>query len=141
MRARIAGHRLTVVSDLPPGAEVAKSENRRDHPGVDTAAGPRPADLTGLLERASELSRLHEGAQEAADVRRGQVVLVSGEAGIGKTELLRQFRASLPRRFSVLWGTCDPLFTPGPLGALLEPAAEVGVGHLNFFFGSAATCE
>lgn len=126
MRARIAGHRLTVVSDLPPGAEVAKSENRRDHPGVDTAAGPRPVDVTGLLERASELSRLHEGAQEAADVRRGQVVLVSGEAGIGKTELLRQFRASLPRRFSVLWGTCDPLFTPRPLGALLEPAAELG---------------
>ncbi len=49
-----------------------------------------------------------------------------GEAGIGKTALLEHFRAELAPRFTVVWGTCDPLFAPQPLGALLEPAAELG---------------
>jgi predicted ATPase len=53
-------------------------------------------------------------------------VLVFGEAGIGKTALLQQFRDELPRRVTGLWGTCDALFTPRPLGPLLEPAAELG---------------
>ena len=53
-------------------------------------------------------------------------MLAFGEAGIGKTALLRQFRGELPRRVTALWGTCDPLFTPRPLGPLLEPAAELG---------------
>ena len=53
-------------------------------------------------------------------------MLAFGEAGIGKTALLRQFYSEMPRRFTTLWGTCDPLFTPRPLGPLLEPAAELG---------------
>ncbi len=57
---------------------------------------------------------------------RGRVVLVFGEAGIGKTALLQQFRDELPRRVTGLWGTSDALFTPRPLGPLLEPAAELG---------------
>ncbi len=126
MRGRCAGPSLAEMNDQRPAATVATSSNRRDHPGVDTATGPQRAGVPGLLERSSELSRLHESATEAAEFRRGRVVLVCGEAGIGKTAMLRQFRAALPRRFSVLWGTCDPLFTPRPLGPLLEPAAEVG---------------
>jgi DNA-binding NarL/FixJ family response regulator len=81
---------------------------------------------SGLLERASELSRLHQCASDAAETRSGRVLLVYGEAGIGKTALLRQFRSALPGRFNVLWGACDPLFTPRPLGPLLEPAEELG---------------
>ena len=80
----------------------------------------------GLLERADQLGALHECAAEVAATGRGRVVLVFGEAGIGKTALLRQFRDELPRRVSGLWGTCDALFTPRPLGPLLEPAAELG---------------
>lgn len=79
-----------------------------------------------LLERADDLGLLHGCLTEVAASGHGHVVLVSGEAGIGKTALLRQFRDELPRRVTVLWGTCDPLFTPRPLGPLLEPAAELG---------------
>lgn len=57
---------------------------------------------------------------------RGRVLLVSGEAGIGKTALLRRLRDELPRRVTRLWGTCDALFTPRPLGPLLEPVSELG---------------
>ena len=53
-----------------------------------------------------------ECAAELAASGSGRVVLAFGEAGIGKTALLRQFCAEVPRRFTTLWGTCDPLFTP-----------------------------
>ena len=79
-----------------------------------------------LLERSDELGVLHGLAAEMAATGRGGVVLVFGEAGIGKTALLRQFRGQLPRRVTALSGSCDPLFTPRPLGPLLEPAAELG---------------
>ncbi len=92
---------------------------------VETARGVRLEDSTELLERTSDLSRLHECAVEAAEGQ-GRLALVFGEAGIGKTALLRRFRSTLPRRFTVLWGACDPLFTPRPLGPLLEPAEKLG---------------
>ena len=52
------------------------------------------------------------------------MVLVAGEAGIGKTVLLRAFaeRAPVP----VLWGMCDSLSTPRPLGPLRDVADELG---------------
>lgn len=81
---------------------------------------------SALLERGDELGLLHGCAAEVAANGRGQIVLVFGEAGIGKTALLRQFRGELPRRVTALWGSCDPLFTPRPLGPLLDPAGELG---------------
>jgi hypothetical protein len=41
---------------------------------------------------------------EAAQSGRGRLPLVCGEAGIGKTAMLRQFHSTLPPRFTVLWG-------------------------------------
>lgn len=83
-------------------------------------------DRPELLERSDELGVLHGLVAEMAATGRGGVAIASGEAGIGKTALLRQFRGELPRRVTALWGTCVPLFTPRPLGPLLEPAAELG---------------
>ncbi|MGN6869944.1 MAG: ATP-binding protein [Solirubrobacteraceae bacterium] len=93
---------------------------------MERAVGPGQKDANELLERATELTWLHECAVAAAETRAGRLALVFGEAGIGKTALLRQFISALPRRFTVLWGVCDPLFTPRPLGPLLEPAEELG---------------
>src|SRR5947209_8358279 len=78
------------------------------------------------MERSEELGVLHGLAADMAATRRGGVAIVAGEAGIGKTALLDRFCGELPRRVTVLRGTCDPLFTPRPLGPLLEPAAELG---------------
>jgi predicted ATPase len=82
-------------------------------------------DQLGLLERAAELGTLHGCAAEVAAHGHGRVVLAFGEAGIGKTALLRQFCDELSRRITKFWGMCDPLFTPRPLGPLLEPAVLV----------------
>ncbi len=77
-----------------------------------------------LLERGSCLGALDEYATDAA-AGRGRLVLVSGEAGIGKSALVDAFRASRPD-LTWLWGACDGGFTPRPLGPLHEIAGSVG---------------
>ena len=57
---------------------------------------------------------------------RGRIVLVAGEAGIGKTALLREFSAGAADSARVLWARCEPLFTPRPLGPVLELADAIG---------------
>jgi DNA-binding CsgD family transcriptional regulator/tetratricopeptide (TPR) repeat protein len=107
--------------------EIETTGRRGDHHVVDR----------GLLERVDELSVLRDCAAEVAAGGRGRVVLAFGEAGIGKTSLLRQFCDEAPRRLTTLWGTCDPLFTPRALGALLEPAAELGGEPKTLMSGAA----
>ncbi|HEY2276640.1 MAG TPA: AAA family ATPase, partial [Steroidobacteraceae bacterium] len=53
----------------------------------------------------------------------GCVVLLSGEAGIGKTALLREF-ARRQQQARALWGACDALFTPRPLAPLHDVALQ-----------------
>jgi DNA-binding CsgD family transcriptional regulator len=83
-----------------------------------------------LLERATELSVLGDCLKGVQRSSRGCVVLVSGEAGAGKTALLRQFCAGCGESTRILWGECDPLFTPRPLGPLLAVAERAG-GELD----------
>jgi DNA-binding CsgD family transcriptional regulator len=75
-----------------------------------------------LLEREAALGDLDRWHDEAA-AGTGRLVLLSGEAGIGKTSLLRAFAANRRR---VLWGACDPLTTPRPFGPLVDLAPELG---------------
>jgi DNA-binding CsgD family transcriptional regulator/ribosomal protein S18 acetylase RimI-like enzyme len=79
-----------------------------------------------LLERAAELSMLVDCLEAVGRSSRGHVLLVGGEAGVGKTTLLRRFCEARGQSARVLWGACDPLFTPSPLGPLLAVAEESG---------------
>ncbi|MGM9490453.1 ATP-binding protein [Ideonella sp. YS5] len=80
-----------------------------------------------LVEREPALRALAEAVQEAAQGS-GRTVLVYGEAGIGKTSLLRAALdpASGLRGWRVLWGGCEALFSPRPLGPLFDMAPELG---------------
>jgi DNA-binding CsgD family transcriptional regulator/tetratricopeptide (TPR) repeat protein len=84
-------------------------------------ASDRP---TELLERTRELSVLDEALGAAGS--HGRLVLVGGEAGVGKTALLRRFCDEHHHSARILSGTCDALFTPRPLGPLLDVAAITG---------------
>jgi AAA ATPase domain len=84
-----------------------------------------PGEDSVLLERASELATLERSLAKARDGR-GSLVLVSGEAGVGKTALVRAFCDMHRGPARVLWGLCDPLFTPRPLGPLLDMAEAAG---------------
>jgi DNA-binding CsgD family transcriptional regulator/tetratricopeptide (TPR) repeat protein len=91
-----------------------------------------------LLERATALASLAEYAGEA---RRGEgrLVLVAGEAGIGKSALVEQLHDELPdARWS--WGACDGLFTPRPLGPLFDLAGQLG-GELEVLCRAGAARE
>ena len=89
-----------------------------------------PADIqpvaSDLLERRDEFQALADSLDVVRRTAAGRIVFVSGEAGVGKTALLREFRASLARNVRILWGGCDPLFTPRPLGPLLGMADAAG---------------
>ena len=80
--------------------------------------------MVQLLERGASLALL---AGYAGEARRGEgrLVLVAGEAGIGKSALVERLQGDLPdARWS--WGACDGLFTPGPLGPLFDLAGQLG---------------
>jgi DNA-binding CsgD family transcriptional regulator/tetratricopeptide (TPR) repeat protein len=77
-----------------------------------------------LLEREQQLAALGDYAAEAASGT-GRLVLVTGEAGIGKTSLVDTFRADNPD-LRWLWGACDGGFTSRPLGPLFDIATSAG---------------
>jgi DNA-binding CsgD family transcriptional regulator len=78
-----------------------------------------------LLERDALLSRLR-AQWTAARAGSGRLVLVEGEAGIGKTSLVRAFARSLGDAAPVHWGACEAMQTPRPLGALDDIARQAG---------------
>jgi len=83
-----------------------------------------------LLERDGLLRDLDDRFAEAA-AGNGRMVLVAGEAGIGKTSLVRVFAERCGGRAHVLHGACDPLATPRPLGPFLDmlaPGEELAGG-------------
>ncbi len=78
-----------------------------------------------LIEREDPLKRL-AGLAAGAAGGRGAVALVSGEAGVGKTSLMAALREHVRPDFDVLWGGCDALFTPRPLGPIHDMAGALG---------------
>jgi len=72
-----------------------------------------------LLERTELFQQLQDTLAEVTQGH-GRVVLVCGEAGIGKTSLVEQFTEAQKKQTRVLWGGCDALLTPRPLGPLYD---------------------
>ncbi|MEV6494878.1 AAA family ATPase, partial [Actinoplanes sp. NPDC051633] len=77
-----------------------------------------------LLERGELLATLDR--MLTASAAGGQVALVPGEAGAGKSALAAAFAARAGSRARVLWGGCDPLLTPRALGPLHDIARQAG---------------
>jgi DNA-binding CsgD family transcriptional regulator len=82
------------------------------------------APMEVLLERESVLAQLCVLVQRAGRGA-GQVVLLRGEAGVGKTAVIRRVVAGLDERVRVLRGSCDPLAKPRPLGPLIDMLAQL----------------
>ena len=86
--------------------------------------GPRSSHA--FVGRASELEQL-DAALNAAMSRRGRVVIVAGEAGVGKTRLLAEFAARARTRGArVLEGACLDLGVGAlPYGPFVEVLREL----------------
>ena len=78
-----------------------------------------------LLEREAELAALDASLTEVC-AGSGRLVLVAGEAGVGKSALVRSFCAKAAESTRVLTGACDPLFMPRPLGPFVDVARTMG---------------
>jgi tetratricopeptide (TPR) repeat protein len=79
-----------------------------------------------LLERSDELAALTGALHAISSGGTGRLVLVGGEAGVGKTVLLQAFCDGVRPHVRTLWGACDGLLTPGPLGPLFDVADLTG---------------
>lgn len=77
----------------------------------DTVLFERDAEL-GLLNQRIESLRAQPGV--------GHCVVVEGQAGLGKTSLLRALRRASGPDVEWLWGGCEPLLSAPPLGALFD---------------------
>jgi predicted ATPase len=81
-----------------------------------------------MLERDALLVEL-DGLVPRRSTDPGTMVLVGGEAGVGKTSLVELVcsRAQAPTAF----GACDPLTTPRPLGPVFDLANELAIPGLD----------
>ncbi len=82
------------------------------------------AGLGDLLERAEPLAALEHYFADVVMSSAGRFVFIGGEAGVGKTSLVRGFCANQSVR--ILSGACDALATPRPLGPLLDISHTTG---------------
>jgi predicted ATPase len=93
-----------------------------------------------LLERQQALATLVD-AREATERGRGRVVFVTGEPGIGKTSLVARFLRDLRGDARVLFGTCDDLSIPRPLGPIRDLIGNVSTPLEHALSGGAPPHE
>ena len=79
-----------------------------------------------LLERDESLSALSRTLASVQAEATGRLVWLGGEAGVGKTALLRRFCELQRKPVRTLWGGCEPLRTPRPLGPFVDIAEAIG---------------
>lgn len=85
--------------------------------------------MDALLEREAELAVLQEAVRGLSSGH-GCLVLVGGEAGIGKTTLVRALRERAGAEAAFLGGGCEPLSVPVPLAPLRELGEAAGESEL-----------
>ena len=105
-------------------AKIAATVGTQRSPGVlgVTPVGPlqkRPEAL--LLEREDALATLNAAIADAGQGH-GGCVLVAGEAGIGKSAVVGRIARQHDARIRTLVARCDAMFTPRPLGPLVDLA-------------------
>jgi class 3 adenylate cyclase len=93
---------------------------------LDETSGLRPVTGTPLVGRRAELARLRSAFESVRDDHRSRVVLILGEAGVGKTRLTSEFASSLGNQANTLVGRCVSYgegATYLPLAAIVRQAA------------------
>ena len=85
-------------------------------------------DAPALLERDAQLASLHAALEDAVNGAGGRVVVVRGDAGAGKTSLLRAFARGLPSGLTAAIGYCDGVATSRPLSPFHDFARSLQDG-------------
>ena len=96
------------VYRIPIAAHAAPPARREDDPGVRTRVpeAEMAAPTDAFVGRQRELDVLH-GAFEQACAGHGRIVMLAGEAGIGKTRTVQELAGHAAHREAMaLWGRC-----------------------------------
>ncbi|HET6996121.1 MAG TPA: AAA family ATPase, partial [Chitinophagaceae bacterium] len=78
-----------------------------------------------LIERDEYLETL-QSKFENLNTGEGHCIFLSGEAGIGKTSLVKYFTKKKKAYSNIYTGTCDALFAPRPLAPLYDVLLQLG---------------
>ena len=113
--ATVHGRGYRMATDVTVHETSAKASDSR------TAAAMIANDLE-LMERDDVLELLAAGLASAT-TGSGRTVCLSGEAGLGKTAVVRAIAELCGDAATVLIGSCDHLQTPIPLGVVREALA------------------
>jgi DNA-binding CsgD family transcriptional regulator len=105
---------VVATTNDPSAVPVAKTRHVAHDPVVTEVAAAGE-----LLERDDASAQL-DADLERARLGAGRVALVGGEAGVGKSSLVRAFAAGHDSEVRFLWGACEALFTPRPLGPVYD---------------------
>jgi class 3 adenylate cyclase/tetratricopeptide (TPR) repeat protein len=95
--------------------------------GLEDEAGGRAA-ASPFVGRTAELARLTEALDEVEEFRTCQVRVVVGDAGVGKSRVVREFRMRAVHRATILRGRCLPYgdgITFWPLVEIVREAASI----------------
>ncbi len=118
------------VSPMPETVELWRKIQSGEAPGLQPEPAPapirrperapalpaEPSSRWPLVGREAELSQLEESYQRAGRGE-GQILLISGEAGIGKTRLVQEFLARHPE-IALMQSACYELEAMTPFAAL-----------------------
>ena len=127
--AAYARVRARLAEDLgvPPTAETEAVYNRAlSAADGDAPSHPPPASAPGIVGRSDELAALDRALGQVAGSG-GGLVVVEGDAGIGKTTLVDAWSRRVEGDAVVLRGRCDELGRDLPL----QPVADALVEHLR----------
>ena len=87
-----------------------------------------------LIERDSFLAAMRSQFEHVSNGE-GRCVFISGEAGIGKTTVIKTFCNEVKNKSNTYLGICDALFTPRPLAplydVLLQLAKKIPEGNID----------
>ena len=119
--------------DYYHGSRMQRGEGKMQ-PTLLKGAGSAAASIR-LVERDAPLATLSKRLASVAGDK-GHTVLVGGEAGVGKTSLLKAIAATQARA-DVWWGNCDALQTPHPLAPLHDIARSADVRFAALLVGDA----
>ncbi len=108
---------LDVELGVTPGAEAILlrdriAATRMRAPTVGEVVADRPVPGPTLLERRDELDALSRTLKSVRHSGRGALVTVTGEAGSGKSSLVRAFLESVGDGIVTAIGGCDDLLAP-----------------------------
>lgn len=94
----------------------------------DRSASTAPCDSPPLVDREEELAFLTTCWRRAVDRRRGSVVVLTGDPGVGKTRLVEELVCRLGGEARVARATCPAYGGLGRARVASDLAAQLGIG-------------